>query len=106
MNEFSYFPEPQMDRMAGLVWQLAQELYVTRQRVRALEEVLVAAGTLPAGTVDRYRPDESAEGHFRSDGDAFTERLLRTVSERDDHRAPLREQFQRQLGRPETESTG
>ncbi|MEU6075766.1 hypothetical protein [Micromonospora sp. NPDC047074] len=99
MSEFTYFPDGQLDRMAGLVWQLAQELHVTRQRLLALEQVLVDRGGLPAGAVDGYRPSGPAAAGLRADGDALLERLLRSVSDSDDHRSPLREQFQEQLDR-------
>jgi hypothetical protein len=99
MSEFTYLGSEQTDRLAGLTWQLAQELYVTRQRLLALEQVLVAQGVLTAGAVDDHRPDGEAAARLRADGDALMERLVRTISETDDHHAPMRDQFTAQLNR-------
>lgn len=97
MSEFSFFPDGQLDRMAGLVWQLAQELYVTRQRLLALEQVLAERGHLPEGAVDQYRPSDDRQARLQDDGAALMERLVRTISEVDDHRSPMRTQFEQQL---------
>lgn len=97
MSEFTYFPDPQLDRMANLVWQLAQELSVTRARLLATEELLVAAGVLPEGAVADYRPAEKAAERLAADRNAMVDRLMRVLTEDDEHAVPLRAQFTEQL---------
>ena len=37
MPDLTFFPDPAVDRVLGVVMELAQEVYVLRQKVRALE---------------------------------------------------------------------
>lgn len=99
MNEFRYFKTPEMDRLVSLVWQMAQELHVTRRRVLVLEDALAASGALPAGALDRHEPDADARARLDADSEALLDRLFRVLTEEDDHRAPMREQFLAQLER-------
>lgn len=99
MSEFRYFSGPEMDRVVSLVWQLAQELHVTRRRVLVLEDALTASGALRAGALDRHEPDAAVREALDADGDALLERLVRVLTEEDDHRTPMREQFLAQLER-------
>ncbi|MER6175198.1 hypothetical protein [Streptosporangium sp. NPDC001681] len=93
MTEIHYFDDPHTDRLVSLVWQLAQELHVTRQRVLALEELLTEGGAIRAGAVDGYRPAGEARERLASDGNALLDRLTRVITEADDHRMPLRDQY-------------
>lgn len=97
MTEFTYFPDAQVDRVVGLLWQVAQELHVTRQRTLALEELLIERGVLDEGELDAFRPTSEAAARLEADGAALMDRLIRTISETDDHRSPMREQFTAQL---------
>lgn len=93
MSEFTYFDDGQIDRVMGIIWQLAQDAYVTRQRVLALEELLVTKGVLATGELDAFVPPEEAQSRLTADGQHVMTRLLRTISEVDDSRTPMREQF-------------
>lgn len=95
--EVTYFEDGQIDRVMGLLWQVAQETYVTQQRVLALEEILVEKGTLLDGELDRFNFSETAQERLTNAGLGTMERLLRTISEMDDRRTPLREQFADEL---------
>lgn len=97
MTEFTYFPDGQVDRVVGLVWQLAQEVHVVRQRVLALEALLVERGSLADGELAAFRPNAAAQAGLDADGAALMERLIRTISETDDHRSPMRDQFTAKL---------
>jgi hypothetical protein len=97
MSEFTYFEDGQVDRVLGLVWQLAQEIHVTRQRLLSLEAVLVSKNLLSAGELSAFSPDESSQQHLTADGKQFMERLIRTIAEKDDHRSPMRDQFSAKL---------
>lgn len=93
MSEFTYFADPQTDRVVAFAWQLAQELAVTRARVTALEQSLVAAGVIPADAIENHRPDAAQQEVLAADRDEYTDRLMRVLTETDDHNAPIREQF-------------
>ncbi|MCC5795451.1 MAG: hypothetical protein JJT85_12080 [Chromatiales bacterium] len=54
----SFCPDPLTERLFGMVLGLATELSVTRQRLDSLERLLAREGTLAAGAVDGYTPDE------------------------------------------------
>lgn len=93
MNEFTYFEDGQIDRVMGVIWQLGQEVYTTRQRVLALEELLAAKGIVERGELDAFRPSEAAQARLTADGKYLMERLIRTISEVNDSRVPMRDQF-------------
>lgn len=56
MPDLTFFKDPAMDRVFGVVMELAEEVYTLRQRVRALEGAAAGPGT--------------------SDRDAFIARIL------------------------------
>jgi hypothetical protein len=91
--EFVYFGSPEVDRLVSLVWQLAQELYVTRSRLIALEGALTAHGALPADALEPPALSEATRQAVAEDNRATMERLIRVLTETDDHRVPMREQF-------------
>lgn len=73
-NDFTYFPDPQSDRLASLVWQLAGELHVTRQRLAALEKALAAAGVVTPEMLEATRPDPAVR-------DALLNQLMPVLTE-------------------------
>ena len=50
MPDLTFFKDPAMDRVLGVVMELAEEVYTLRQRVRALEG---GAAEAASGTADR-----------------------------------------------------
>lgn len=68
MPDLTFFKDPAMDRVFGVVMELAEEVYALRQRVRALE-----GGAAAPGTVDR---------------DAFIARILLPLTYEIDSPAP------------------
>lgn len=56
MPDLTFFKDPAMDRVFGVVMELAEEVYTLRQRVRALEGGATASasgGAAAFGTADR-----------------------------------------------------
>ncbi len=74
-----YFADPATDKLLSMVFTLAEELHVARERADTLERVLVAQGTLAAEAVNDYCPDEVAEAERAQARQSFMDRLLRTV---------------------------
>ncbi len=49
MKEQQFFKDPAIDRLMGMVMALAAEVYILRDRTRALEEILENNGLLAVG---------------------------------------------------------
>jgi hypothetical protein len=77
--EQTFFDDPAIDRAVGMIMALAAELYLVRDRLRALERTLEAAGTLTPGALDAYKPDAEEAAALAADRDAFVAGLLEHV---------------------------
>ena len=76
--EQTFFPDPAVDRVLGVVMALATEVYVLRDRTRALEAQLAARGLLDGAALDA-EPDVAARALIRADRDAFVEHLMQPL---------------------------
>lgn len=74
-----FFEDPAIDRAVGMIMALAAELYLTRDRLRALERTLEGSGSLAPGALDGYKPDAEAAAALAADRDAFGASLLEHV---------------------------
>lgn len=101
MSEFRYLGPEETDTVVSLVWQLAQELHVTRQRLLVLEDVLAESGVLGPDAVEEHTPKSATRVRLAQDKERLLGRLVRVLTETDDHRAPMREQFLSQLAQAE-----
>jgi hypothetical protein len=71
------FEDPAMDILLGIVVSLGNEVYVLRDRLRIIEEMLEAKGTISRADVEAYKPTPEEEEEIRKDNDAFIARLFR-----------------------------
>ena len=70
-----FFNDPAIDRLMGVTMALATEVYVLRDRLRALENSLVQQGAVDAKALEtEISPAELAQPH--ADRDAFVAHLL------------------------------
>ena len=76
--EQTFFDDPAIDRAFGVVMALATEVYVLRDRVRALESLLIERGLIEAGALDA-EPDPETLAHSAADRDAFVAHLLENL---------------------------
>lgn len=76
--EQTFFPDPALDRALGIVMALATEVYVLRDRLRAMERQLVERGTLDAARLAAAPTAEEDEA-AQADRDAFVAHLLAPV---------------------------
>lgn len=88
----SYFAHPELDRIVGLVMQLAADLHVAQSRCRALEQLLVRQGIVAAGAVDAFEPDEAEADDLEAARDALLARMLRIMTEDGPSAHPLRDE--------------
>ena len=71
------FEDPAMDILLGIVVSLGNEVYVVRDRLRIIEKMLEAKGTISRADVEAYKPTPEEEEEIRKDNDAFIARLFR-----------------------------
>jgi hypothetical protein len=80
-KEQLFFNDPAMDKMMGIIMALAAEVYILRDRNRALEDMLVNAGVVPAGVLDEYKPDPERGKLSATERDAFIARIMQPLVE-------------------------
>lgn len=66
-----------MDILLGIVVSLGNEVYMLRDRLRIIEKMLEAKGTISRADVEAYKPTPEEEEEIRKDNDAFMARLFR-----------------------------
>ena len=76
MPDLTFYPDPNVDRVLGVVMELAAEVYVLRDRVQTLEAVLVSSGALDRGELETYQPSESERAARLASRDALIARIL------------------------------
>ncbi|MCA1647373.1 MAG: hypothetical protein LC797_18575 [Chloroflexi bacterium] len=80
MSDLTFFHDPAVDRVLGVVMELAGELYVARNRLRTLEILLQQRGTLSVADLDSYRPSPEEHSQRLAERDAFIQRILRPMT--------------------------
>jgi hypothetical protein len=73
--EQTFFPDPALDRAFGVVMALAQEVWVLRDRVAAMEAQLAERGLLDAAKLDA----EPSTDPRAAERDAFVAHLLQNL---------------------------
>lgn len=76
--EQTFFEDPALDRAFGVVMALATEVYVLRDRVRALESLLSEQGVIEEGALDA-EPSPEAMARTAADRDAFVAHLMENL---------------------------
>jgi hypothetical protein len=84
-----FFNDPAIDRAFGVVLALASEVYVLRDRLRALERVLQAKGVAVTAELDDYQPSAEERQRIEADRDAFVRHLLENLLGEQKSRGPL-----------------
>ena len=79
-----------VDQVAGLVFELATQLHVERQRRLALEEVLVRRELVARDELHALAEDEAFRDRVRAELVGAQQALLDVLLESDDARTPLR----------------
>lgn len=64
-----------VDNMVGAITALSGEVYILRERLRALERELVRRDTLSENTVEHHEPTQSEREADQKDLDAFVNRI-------------------------------
>jgi hypothetical protein len=86
--DLSFFPDPNVDRVLGVVLELAAEVYVLRDRLRTVELALERAGGLSRAELERYEPSEAERALRLAERDALIARILAPMTYEADSPAP------------------
>lgn len=73
--EQTFFPDPALDRAFGVVMALAQEVWVLKDRVAALEAQLAARGALDVAKLN----EEPASDERAAEREAFVQHLMQNL---------------------------
>jgi hypothetical protein len=73
--EQTYFADPALDRVFGVVMALATEVYVLRDRLAAIEAQLAARGSLDRAELEA-EPTPEEQAARAADRDAFVAHLM------------------------------
>lgn len=92
-TEFDYFGDARFGKLFDLVLQLATDLHTTRQRLDAVEALLVRADVVAEGAVDTFDPSDREKEILDRDRDALIGRLIRILTENGPAEHPLRDQW-------------
>ena len=74
--EQAYFADPALDRLLGMVFSLAAEVHVLRDRLALLEAALAERGLLEAAKLDQPVPEGALEARLGADRAALVRHLL------------------------------
>ena len=89
-TDLNFMAHPDMDRLAGLMFELASQLHVERQRRMALETLMVTGKKVTPKALQALAGDEQFLGQARAELDRSLRRLMRVITEHGDARGPLR----------------
>ena len=73
----SQFDDPAIDTLLGIVLSLGGEVYALRDRMRVIEKLLEAKGSISRADIEAYKPTPEEEEEIRKDRDAFMARFFR-----------------------------
>ncbi len=76
-----------LDKVMRVVVSLARELYVAKDRINVLEQLLYDRGTLARDAIETYKPTPEQEQQWLAMRDAYIERVLRPLIDDDSKQA-------------------
>ena len=88
MPDLTFFPDPNIDRVLGVVMELAAEVYVLRDRLTTVERILEREGTLSVAELDAYLPSDEERARRLAERDALIARILAPMTAASDSPAP------------------
>ena len=76
-----FFADRDVDRLLAIVWAMAGELAVTRERLDTVERLLARQALLSRSAIDAYRPDPQAAEERGQWHIEYIARLLRILQQ-------------------------
>jgi hypothetical protein len=74
--ELQFFADPAIDRLLGVVFNLAGEVQVLRDRLQLLEAVLAGKGVIAADAVEGFVPAADLQARMDADRGAYVKHLF------------------------------
>lgn len=74
--EPTYFADPTIDRLMGVVMSLASEVWILNDRLSAMERVLADKGVVTEGDRRAWAADPQAQSGLDAERDAFVRGLM------------------------------
>ncbi|MGH8766174.1 MAG: hypothetical protein ACRET8_10705 [Burkholderiales bacterium] len=74
--EQTFFADPAIDRLLGMLFSLSAELHVLRDRVALLESALAERGVVDLGKLDATVPEGALEARLAAERTALVRHLL------------------------------
>jgi hypothetical protein len=75
-QEPTYFADPAIDRLMGVVMSLASEVWILNDRLSALEQLLADKGLVTEQDRQAWAADTQAQAHLDAERDAFVRGLM------------------------------
>ncbi len=79
-----FFDDRDVDRLLAIVWAMAGELAVTRERLDTVERLLAQKHTLSQAEIEAFRPDAAAAAERGQWQLEYIARLLRVLQQEQD----------------------
>jgi len=80
-RKLSQFEDPAIDALLKIVLSLGNEVYALRDRMRVIEKLLEAKGTISRADIEAYKPTPEEEEEIHKNCDTFMARFLRVFEE-------------------------
>jgi len=74
--EQTFFADPAIDRLVGMVFALTAEVHVLRDRLALLEEALKQSGVVDIAALDVAIPEGALEARIAADRTALVQNIL------------------------------
>ena len=74
-----YFKDPVQDAMMNMILELSAQLWMSMDRMYALEDLLARQGVVSAADLEGYRPDRERAAALRARRERFTHDILRDL---------------------------
>ncbi|MBV8715591.1 MAG: hypothetical protein JO020_25685 [Chloroflexi bacterium] len=88
MPDLTFFPDPNVDRVLGVVLELAAEVYTLRDRLHTVEALLERGGALARSDLEAYAPGEQERAQRLAERDALIARILAPMTAESDSPSP------------------
>lgn len=77
--EQTFFADPALDRLLGMVFALTAEVHVLRDRMRLLEDALGERGIVDVASLDAKIPDGALEARIAAERAALVRHVLEAL---------------------------
>lgn len=71
----AFFDHSVIDNLIAVTMELGAEMWVQRERMRVIEQLLAAGGIVTRDAIEQYEPSPEESERVRSERDAFVQRL-------------------------------